>query len=430
MIHLSSSTGRDSKLGGHAPSRDLTKGASSEILWIYKLTSIQCDGCQEHNTSVVQRCDRCNLQYCKDCMHKAVDTKNHKYDSAQLDWNVSSAPSTSRGRRVALPQPSGTGTQSGAGKLRLKAAKRKIKVKIPERLMSEAEKYDATKPLKVQEYVVLEDDNDDSLTTKPSGSEAPATKILGENSQVASRVKTHGYDHGDGNSGLFTDSNSSGKKRPNPGSFGADSQAAPKGKIRRYNEYEDEGAPHQMGPSSRYDHPSHFSNDLGAITSSFKRPRYTSPYVNGNGNGHGMATTSAAQHQTSTPDHTSTHNARLSRYSGPGSSSPQAPPRPSAPALFEVAHPGHFCDAANLRRTASTLSAASTFGNAMTAVTHSKAALEALGAQRAAFAKECNAAWNEEPQLLELKAKGDIDEAKELWMAAAQVRLPQSQSQS
>lgn len=48
----------------------------------------KCDGCGKHNNKVVQRCKRCNLQYCKPCLQGRTDGQDgrHFADVDNMDW--------------------------------------------------------------------------------------------------------------------------------------------------------------------------------------------------------------------------------------------------------------------------------------------------------------------------------------------------------
>src|ERR1700721_3023877 len=58
----------------------------------------KCDVCSEHNTSVIQRCTRCNRQLCKKCIPKAGDDGVHSANVDELDWVPQTRTPVSRRR--------------------------------------------------------------------------------------------------------------------------------------------------------------------------------------------------------------------------------------------------------------------------------------------------------------------------------------------
>jgi hypothetical protein len=64
-------------------------GSSKHNAWLAIFThTAKCDGCQNHNTSVFQRCNRCNKQYCQPCFVTGkADTSNHIVDLDSFVWD-------------------------------------------------------------------------------------------------------------------------------------------------------------------------------------------------------------------------------------------------------------------------------------------------------------------------------------------------------
>ncbi|KAE8452232.1 hypothetical protein EG329_001699 [Mollisiaceae sp. DMI_Dod_QoI] len=67
----------------------------------------KCDRCHGHNTTVIQRCKRCNQQFCRTCIAVCGNDNLHEADPDKLDWNpapFSAAESAKRPKKPKNPR--------------------------------------------------------------------------------------------------------------------------------------------------------------------------------------------------------------------------------------------------------------------------------------------------------------------------------------
>jgi len=77
----------------------------------------KCDKCSKHNTSVIQRCTRCNFQLCKNCIGNVGD-QIHFADIDSLDWTPTNQPRGARknnAARKAAPKPAASMASTNIG---------------------------------------------------------------------------------------------------------------------------------------------------------------------------------------------------------------------------------------------------------------------------------------------------------------------------
>jgi hypothetical protein len=68
------------------PAEPLNPGNTPHDKWeTISVHTAKCDGCGKHNNKVVQRCKRCNLQYCQPCL-RTRDDGQHFANVDSLDW--------------------------------------------------------------------------------------------------------------------------------------------------------------------------------------------------------------------------------------------------------------------------------------------------------------------------------------------------------
>ncbi|KAH8815270.1 hypothetical protein F5884DRAFT_171926 [Xylogone sp. PMI_703] len=65
------------------------------------LDTAKCDICEQPNPSVIQRCDKCNLQLCQDCIETTLDDDIHVAISEELNWE----PRASKRRKTSRYSP-------------------------------------------------------------------------------------------------------------------------------------------------------------------------------------------------------------------------------------------------------------------------------------------------------------------------------------
>lgn len=96
----------------------------------------KCDVCHKHNRSIIQRCTKCNLQLCKDCIHSSTQDGIHFANEGDLNW--SPEPRAAKGIKKDDSGPSTTTGHETAFKVTKPATSRRTKSTNTERLMSDA----------------------------------------------------------------------------------------------------------------------------------------------------------------------------------------------------------------------------------------------------------------------------------------------------